>query len=292
MAYTTVENHFWTDPKIKKLSPLDRYLALYFLTNRHLHYSGLYYIELDAVVRETGMQMPVIMKGLVALAREKILAYDEKCEVVWICKKAKYSLQRGNLPNMIRGIEKHFGTLHHSVLIESFLKFYKDLEISYNIPSERDAEGIQIPSSICIGTGTSIGTGKKASHPKKKEKEKIQIGESIYLTQDQIGKLIDRMDDELDSFLEWFDAACTSKGYDYKSHYAAMVKWGFAAWEKHKKENGIKPLKEKKPAPKVEKKELTPEEIEEGRKAIRELGLNIPAGRGTGPKKLLQKEGE
>ncbi len=42
MAYRVIEDRFWTDPWVRGLTPLERLLFLYLVTNRHGHSSGIY----------------------------------------------------------------------------------------------------------------------------------------------------------------------------------------------------------------------------------------------------------
>lgn len=52
----SVDTRFWIDGWVRKLNALDRYVFLYFLTNPHSSWCGVYEIDLSMVSFETGIE--------------------------------------------------------------------------------------------------------------------------------------------------------------------------------------------------------------------------------------------
>lgn len=158
MAYKTIDETFWTDPKIKKIfSCTDKLLYLYFISNKHTHYSGIYYLPKIFVIDETGLSLAQINKFLATY--QSTVQYDDKTEIIWVTKMAFHQMKQGNKENLIKGIASYLATLHNTMLIKSFLIAYEYLDIPFTIPSEWDtqpiAESVSVSVSVSVsGTGT------------------------------------------------------------------------------------------------------------------------------------------
>jgi hypothetical protein len=158
MAFKTIEQSFWTDPKVEPLKPEQKLLLLYLITNPLAHHSGLYHIRLVIIEAETGLSRDAIKKALGCLEDAGLIKNDHSLNLVWVKNMAKHQIKLGNRENIIKGIGKHFKGLHKSLLIKDFLEYYSDLKIDYTIPSRWHADGIDIPSGISIGTDTDMCT--------------------------------------------------------------------------------------------------------------------------------------
>ena len=55
MAYKIIHETFWTDPDVQSLSPEKKLLFLYFISSPYAHYSGIYYIPMEVIPRESGL---------------------------------------------------------------------------------------------------------------------------------------------------------------------------------------------------------------------------------------------
>lgn len=132
MAYRNVHETFWTDPKVKKeLNPVTKFLYLYFITNPHSHYSGIYYLPLVTVKDETGLTDKQIKDGMDTLSMGYHIRYDTLLEIVWVVKMLK---KEKKSITQITGVANHLKTLHNSSLIKDFLKHYEDLQIPHTYP--------------------------------------------------------------------------------------------------------------------------------------------------------------
>jgi uncharacterized phage protein (TIGR02220 family) len=128
MARRTVEDTFWTDPEVKKLSFLDKALFLYFITNPHAHISGIYYLPLSTVAEETGLSLKAIKDALIRLSSYPHILYDAEFSIIWVRKMLAH--QAFN-PKIKTGIEAHLRSLHKCPLIKEFLNYYHSLSIDY-----------------------------------------------------------------------------------------------------------------------------------------------------------------
>ena len=120
--YRTIAASFWTDPKVKKLSPNDKLLFLYLITNPHTHVSGIYHLDLKYAATDLGYPMNTLSRSLDTLSSAGLCAYDESTEVIWVKKMMGY---QGRGDKNVRSAAHHIREdLHHSVLIREFLTEY------------------------------------------------------------------------------------------------------------------------------------------------------------------------
>lgn len=94
-----VNSKFWNDNFIVGLSPNEKYLFLYFLTNSHTELCGIYEIPFCVIRNETGLEEEEIQTALTAL-QEKIIYQDG-----WVYVKNFTKNQTPN-ENMKKGAER------------------------------------------------------------------------------------------------------------------------------------------------------------------------------------------
>ena len=136
MAYKSIHEGFWTDPKLKKeLKPLVRYLYSYFCTCPNSHFSGLYYLPKVTIMDETGLNRNELDRGMDTLIDRGILMYDGVNDVVFVVKMLKSQVKNAN-PNQKQkaGIVNHFHNLHNTTLINDFKTQWPHLELEFDIP--------------------------------------------------------------------------------------------------------------------------------------------------------------
>lgn len=59
-----INTKFWNDNFIMELSPIERYLFLYFLTNEHTNICGIYELPIRTIVFETGMKTQLVKNAM------------------------------------------------------------------------------------------------------------------------------------------------------------------------------------------------------------------------------------
>lgn len=128
MAYKNVHDTFWNDPLVKTLESEVRYLYLYFITGRHSHYSGLYYLPMIYIKEDTALTDNEIKKGIAILQAKDRILYDEKTEMVFVKKMLKHQIKNAK-PNVkqMGGIISHFKSLHNTKLILEFFNYWNHL---------------------------------------------------------------------------------------------------------------------------------------------------------------------
>jgi hypothetical protein len=129
--YRSIEAKFWTDPKIRELSPAHKLLFLYLITNSHTHVSGIYYLPKVLMQHETGLGAAEVERGIDTLSKGYLCAYDETTEVVWVRKMARY---QGHGRLMKAAVLDQLKNLHNCSLIKEFLKEYEDWDLAYIYP--------------------------------------------------------------------------------------------------------------------------------------------------------------
>lgn len=131
MAKTRMVNtRFWSDNFIAALSPLDRYMFLYFLTNEHTNIAGIYELPLKTVSAESGLKIPAIVKALEHLSQK--IVYLEG----WVCVKNFQRHQTGDNVKVKKGIENEMEKIPSRIKekLDSLLQT-DTLSIPYAYPS-------------------------------------------------------------------------------------------------------------------------------------------------------------
>jgi hypothetical protein len=135
MSYKTVHESFWTDPKVRSLSPNNKLLFLYLITNPQSHYSGIYYLPEEIISLETSLPLKIVKEGINTLSGGYLAEYDRVFSVVWVVKMAFHQLNgREKSQQLVKGVANHLKLLHNCPLIKDFLEYYKNFNIPYQYP--------------------------------------------------------------------------------------------------------------------------------------------------------------
>ena len=263
MAYKTIEDTFWTDPELKGLSFQARGFLAYLITNRHAHYSGIYYIPKSFIVEETRLTPKEVTKCLNALALDsgKFYAlYDEDRSIVWVKNMLYYQAKTSNKKKILQGTAKQLKTLHGTPLIREFLNCYHN-EIQnwmsrHTFKSdEREALSTvltammpALPPDLTTITPVVAPQGppeppKDLAPAKAEVKEPAPVKkaygefEKVKLFDEEYDKLLKRLGKSvLGKYITKIDGylAANKKSDPYSSHYAVILNW----WRKDNEENG------------------------------------------------------
>ena len=121
--YRTICCELWTDDKVQALSPHEKLLFLYLITNPHSHLSGIYYIPLVLIEHEVGLGR-AFNGAWNGLLKGHLVQYDEVRSQVWVVNMLPY---QANGQKSEKGVANHLNTLHPSSLIERFLERYPQI---------------------------------------------------------------------------------------------------------------------------------------------------------------------
>lgn len=86
--YSRVSARFWIDTK--SWGERNQRVALYLLTNTHSTMEGLYHLPLGYLCADLGLTPEEAIYALRFIEDEGVVAYDDKAEVVFICKALKH----------------------------------------------------------------------------------------------------------------------------------------------------------------------------------------------------------
>ena len=216
MAYRTVHERFWRDPKVMKLSPKNKLLFLYLITSADAHYSGIYYCPLQMIKLETGLVEKEVLEGIDTLLTGYMIEYDKGTNEVFVLNMAKFQVVS---KQQIKGVANHFKeSIQSQPLIQSFMKRYDTLSIpyEYTIPYPIDT----------TETERETETDIKEKDTKKKLEPKKSFGVvgNVKLTEEEYQKLVknygkERTEDKIISFEANKDFS------KYKNHYLTINNW-------------------------------------------------------------------
>ncbi|MCK5132380.1 MAG: hypothetical protein KAR40_09555 [Candidatus Sabulitectum sp.] len=254
MAYKTIEETFWIDPELKRLSFQARGFLCYLITNRHAHYSGIYYLPKSLIAEETCLTPKEVTKCLNALAIDsgKFYAlYDEDRSVVWVKNMLYYQAKASNKKKILQGTAKQLKTLHGTPLIREFLECYHN-EIqnwmSKHTFTDNERETLAtvltaimpvlpptIAPELLVKAPESPATPPKELAPTKAKEKEPKPEKKVYGEFENI-KLLDEEHDKLLKRLGKFNLekyikkvggylAANKKKDPYNSHYAVILNW-------------------------------------------------------------------
>jgi hypothetical protein len=183
-----IESTLWGRPDFRKLSPDARFLYVYLRTNHHTHLSGLYFIHIEDMMADTGMDKDQVIKALEELDQHRIAHYDPEVAYIWVL-----GFLRFRSPKLDQAVVKHLNKyVPETPLVEAFLETFshykplinrenmvsKSASLSYpinrvKIPYKYPFGVISISKSISVSKKEGgVGGGKKSASPKNKPKAK------------------------------------------------------------------------------------------------------------------------
>jgi hypothetical protein len=191
MSYGQLHESFWTDIKVKRLSPNEKLLMLWFILGPQKHFSGLYHVDLELASKQTGISKSAILRGVNALSDQGMIVYDSANEVIWVKNLVKWFLYnlgdgKGFSENHRKGIAKQLRLFDSSPLIKDFLEYYSYLNISFISPSETPSKPLP----------RGHDTPPKQVKVKVKEKEKEKVKGSVKLPKDLLDFLKTKAKDD------------------------------------------------------------------------------------------------
>ena len=145
MAYSQFHDGYWTDPEIRQLSPEDKLILIWFITNPSRHYSGIYFFEFESIGKQTGLSEKTVRKGMDTLSELGFIKYNPKFSMVWVRKMTRHEVVKSEKTGLYsekqtKGIANHFEKLHKCPLIKDFLEYYSDMQIPYTYGIRQEEE--------------------------------------------------------------------------------------------------------------------------------------------------------
>lgn len=140
--YRTIDARIWTDPVVRTLSVNAHFLFLYLVTNPHSHLSGIYYIPVCLIERETRLTQKQCRCCIDALSAASLAFYDDEAELVWVKNMLRY---QATGPKANRAVEKQLQNYGNSRLIKDFKAYYPGFKDVKPIHPRYQTDTLSIP---------------------------------------------------------------------------------------------------------------------------------------------------
>ena len=205
-----IRDSFWTDTYIEKLTPDEKLLFIYLLTNPLCNVAGVYEIRAKRIGFETGYDVEVVETILKRFERDKkILRFED-----WIVIVNHIKNQSLN-PSIIQGCERIFNELPQGITqavtgwVQAGLLNLTLLNLTLPNLTKQEKPVKSLVKVIAVISKEKYG----------------QFG-NVLLSPEEWSKLVDLyrenntqiLVNELDGYIE-------STGKKYKSHYATLLNW-------------------------------------------------------------------
>jgi len=141
--YRTIYPGFWTGTTGKEIKSKGiecQLLAMYLMTNRHAHPTGLFYMPACFITHEIGLSVLKVKKNLKFLIDFEFCEYDPSSEWIWVINMAKYQIAPDLQPGdkRIKWVEKELVNVSKEApeLNAHFIKQYQKIyNLFLNIPA-------------------------------------------------------------------------------------------------------------------------------------------------------------
>jgi len=152
----SVSTAFWSDPFIEDLTPSEKLLYLYFITNEKTNMLGIYELSIKKISFETGLSKDVVLKALESFERINKIKYKENYLI---------------LLNFLK--HQHFNTN----MIKSAIDCYENLpnflkDNAVKLDKNNTSEAFETLSNL-YGMVLKIEKEEEKEEEKEKEKEDI-----------------------------------------------------------------------------------------------------------------------
>lgn len=242
-TFSVVYPQFWdgkTGKEFRKLGAETQVVALYLITCRHAHMSGVYYIPKQTIAYETGQTKKSVDSVLKKLTAAGFAFYDETSEYIWVKEMLSWQVKELNpKDHRVTGIVRYCNSLPFVSFIEqfydryySFLPGLKDLQSPLQAPTEDLRRGTMegLPSPVYTVPVPDPVLSPKGESVKGENLERAH-GEfnSVKLTEPQYEKLCDKFGkvntDIVIAKLDRYSQTNPTKFRGYRSHYATVQTW-------------------------------------------------------------------
>jgi len=221
-----IQDSFWTDPYIEKLSPDEKLIFLHLLTNPQCNIAGVYEVRAKRIAYETGYDVEVIENILKRFVRDsKLIIYKDWVIIV------------NHLKNQSLGGDTAKGI--NRIIKESPIEVQNMFELQVITNTKGDDYDVMVIKSI--------GPLQAPYRPptlgrivrdivKDKVKDKVRFGEfkNVLLKDDEYLKLTEKIGDNNTKLLiEELSGYLESTKKKYASHYATLLNWARRRYQNH-----------------------------------------------------------
>lgn len=162
----SVDTRFWSDTWVRQLNALDRYAFLYFLTNQHSSWCGIYEVDLSMIAFETGIDEHDLKRSILPRLYPKVQYLDGW---VYISNFEKYHENRSEKTK--KGIENAWKEVPEKIRLK-----IKELD-GLEIPHQRGMGGVS-PSSSSFASSSAYNSD--VPSPLSKEEKPQEISKDFF----------------------------------------------------------------------------------------------------------------
>lgn len=205
---------FWSDPKIEEdFTPEDRYFYLYLLTNPYTNITGCYEIGYKQMARGTGYNEDTVKRLVERLKNtHHVIDYNEDNKEILLINWHKYNWSRSD--NLLTGVTAAIKNIKTAEFVSYLTDVIDGVERVYRGSTD------PIQTSVPV-TDTDTVTVSNNKNKKKKYGEYHHV----LLADSEYEKLKEKFPKTYEEKIREMDEAIELKGYKYKSHYLAILKW-------------------------------------------------------------------
>ena len=235
-----IDTQFWNDDKVVDMfSPEDKLFFLYLMTNPHTTQLGIYKINKKIMAFELGYSVEAVAV-LVERFETKygLIWYSTQTQEIAIKNYLKHSIIKGGKPVydlLIKEIKqvknkKLIKCVYNSIYdsddlnetVKSILNYINDLYMQNANDNDNDNDNDVSYYDTCNDTSLSFSPNPT---PQKPIKHKYGEHKNVLLTDEEYKKLQERFPTDYDEKINTLSEGLALKGYKYKSHYLAVLKW-------------------------------------------------------------------
>lgn len=221
---------FWRDNYVDNLDPSEKLLFIYLFTNPEATTTGIYEMPLRMMSSDTGFDKTMLQKLFDRLETDKKAFFRNG----WVC--TPNTIRHQNIKNKFikKGIENGLKEISEDIIEEFYQlgdkKFKETIEEYYylnNGVSPETSEPI-VPQEKKEPLKKPPVEPKKLKEEQKPKEVKHKYGEykHVLLTDDQKEKLKEKFGNKkAQDLVKELDEGIELKGYKYKNHYLAILKW-------------------------------------------------------------------
>lgn len=215
-----VQDSFWTDPYIEKLTPDEKLVFLHLLTNPQCNIAGVYELRSKRLAYETGYDTEIVENILKRFERDrKVIRHNDWIIIV---NHLKHQNLGDDTAKGINRIIKETPMEIQNLFTEKTLINSKGGSYDVLVLKEIDTPpigGLQAPSA---GAYSIV----KLSIVKDIVKKSFGEFENVKLKDEEYEKLIDKLgENNTKVLIEELSGYIASKGKKYSNHYATLLNW-------------------------------------------------------------------
>lgn len=227
MPRRSFDDSYWGDPFVQELNKDAKLLFAYLWTNKRCNSAGLYEITLRTIAFETGIETETLPSLLNQLSKK--VNWVESDNLIWVRNFLKHQPKS---PQFLKSVADCLSHISSNGVVKEYIDYYDRLGVS--IPYTNQVDKVRGEYGDTQELELEPALELELDNKGKSQKHKYGELKNVLLFDKEKDSLIGRFGkDGFTERVEEMSLAIGSKGYQYKSHYLAIIQW-----EKRKQGNG------------------------------------------------------